>query len=57
MMDSRRVPTPLRRRMPWIQVAAMKTLMTEVDHSVDDAWSRQPKGSEKQRSPMMSKAR
>ena len=28
----------------------MKTLITDVDHSVADAWSKQPKGSAKHRS-------
>jgi hypothetical protein len=57
MRDSSHVPTPDILRMPCVHVAATKTLITDVDHSVADAWSKHPKGSAKHRSPIISNAR
>ena len=57
MRDSSHVPTPDILRIPCVHVAATKTLITDVDHSVADARSKHPKDSAKHRSPIISNAR
>ena len=53
---SNHVPTAVSRRMPRVHVAAIKIFITDVDHSVADAWSRHAKGFAKHRSPLKSNA-